>query len=134
MSMRKSVEYKDDELDIRLIISRADVTIGMERSLLISRAEPLAPLKEDASELDVMRHEAQVYARSFLYPSLIASVVEHEGFDHWPVTPEEFTALPEPFVIDWESATFELNPHWKLKFPDTEEEKATAQKKVTSST
>lgn len=66
---------------------------------------------------------AESFGRCVLWPSLVAPVVEHEGFDHWPISADEFLALPETFVTEWERAVYALNPQWRAIAEDADAEK-----------
>jgi hypothetical protein len=95
---------------IELEIGPATVEMGMRRSMLLSQARGDAePQADDDPTLALARH----LLRTIYYPTMIAAVVRQSGFDHWPISYEEYAALPEPPVIEWEEATFALNPHWK---------------------
>ena len=54
----------------------------------------------------------RLFLRRFTYPDLIASVVSWRGFDHWPLTFDDYLALPERLGYEWEMACYEANPHW----------------------
>lgn len=66
---------------------------------------------------------AESFGKCVLWPSLVAPVVEHAGFEHWPPTPDEFLALPEAFVLEWERTVYTLNPQWRLTALDSDAEK-----------
>jgi len=66
-----------------------------------------------------------------MYPALVAAVTTQEGFDHWPITFDEFRTLPDELIIRWEEAVGKVNPHWRPKVVETKAEK---RKKATGST
>jgi hypothetical protein len=96
-------------------VQASTVLMGMTRTRLKMEARK-------AAETDVDRR----WLREFVYPDLIASVVEHQGFETWPPDFETFAALPEAFGIRWETATYDLNPHWLPGYTETNEKKASA--------
>jgi hypothetical protein len=126
MSTSKVIEYKDGNLDVKLTIVKSTVRIGMMRTLMIEKAK--IPDRSDGQE--ALAQEADFFVSAFLYPSLVCAVGEQAGFDHWPITADEFMELPEMLEYEWEKATFELNPHWRPKIPETKPEIEQAKKKV----
>src|SRR3990172_4408689 len=98
----------------KVTVTVADAEMGMYRTLLIEQAQA----EEDEAEKTAPRSEtnlkgfAKRLLHTILYPSLIAAVVDHEGFEIWPVPFTVFAKLPEPLVIEWETAVFDLNKHW----------------------
>jgi len=135
MSTSKTIEYKADGLDVRLTIVQSTVRIGMMRTLMMERAGvPKFDLKKPGEFMNDLMAQSEYWVESYLYPSLICAVGEAIGFEHWPITLDEFMELPEPFAYEWEQAVFELNSHWKPKFPETKAEKKALEKKVTATT
>lgn len=115
-----SVEYQDDDLDIKLEIGEANVRMGMHRSLLIDKVTADLERSGNGASEDLEKAALDLLAVKF-YPAFIAGVISHEGFDHWPVTFEEYIELPEMLCIKWENAVFTLNPHWAISLPVLED-------------
>jgi hypothetical protein len=88
--------------------------MGMLRSVLVGNASNGLNPADDSLDGDALSQTARWIMRRVLYPALIAATVEH-NFDHWPISFEEFQELPEPFEIAWEEATYDLNPHWRVR-------------------
>ncbi len=115
----------------KVVVSESSAEIGFYRTVLADSAFQEESLKDlDVSDLKALSRRL---LHTMLYPAMIASVIEHEGFDSWPITFEEFANLPETFEARWETATYELNPHWRPQ--DLEDSsKEEDQKKVTKAT
>ena len=137
VSGSKSRVVEDKDLGLSVTIGQATVRMGNRRQALADEGKRLQESKEQrngdaglpADDVDV----AEYVQLLLIYPALIASVTDHQGFETWPVSFDEFLDLPEPFVLEWDAATFELNPHWSPKMP-TKEEIKKLQKKVTATT
>jgi hypothetical protein len=127
------------ERAVQLVVAGpSTIRMGMTHSLLIEEqnaiweAERLKLANDGWTTLELF---SQGLLRTNLYPNLIASVSEATGFDHWPITFEEFMSLPEELGIKWEEAAAELNPHWVPKpDPQTMAELEELRKKVMSGT
>lgn len=129
----KIVTYQSDELNVTLVISEATVRMNLLRTLLLEESSPLP--KEDATETDqvippLLGRQMDSILRVFLYPALISSVKSQMGFDHWPISYQEFCNLPDKLEVPWEEATFELNPHWQPDMEPSEQEKEELRKKA----
>lgn len=111
----KTVKVSYGELSV--ILSEASTLIGMRHTRLKAEADEwLKKAIDDQIDID---HRIVAL---FLYPDLIAPVVEFGGFTL--PTLDEFLELPEQFVADWEKAVYELNPHWKyIPAPEEQEKK-----------
>jgi len=59
----------------------------------------------------------------------MANLVEASGFDEWPISYDDFAQLPEQLVMLWETAAYDLNPHW---LPEIEGEEAETDLKKTA--
>jgi hypothetical protein len=103
-------------------VSEANVLQGVRRSFYRMDSEALITGEDD---------DALKYIKRMLYPDTIAAVREQSGFDHWPLTLDEFLTLPEAFVIEIEDAVYSLNPHWKPKPKEESPEKAQEKKDST---
>lgn len=82
-------------------VSEATVAIGIKRQNLLRQARAEAPASFDEQLL-----------RLLVYPDLIAATVDARGFDDWPISFDDYLALPEQFAYEWERAVYALNPHW----------------------
>lgn len=123
------IEYPD--LNITLTISESSARVGLYRTLLSDDAIREESLKATLEEGPLGTQEiSDRILHTVLYPAMIASVVEQTGFDHWPLTFQEFSEIPEGLEVLWETATFNLNPHWRPSDINIQE----AEKKVTGST
>ena len=107
---------EERERSVHLVIGGpADLEMGIRRSLLMEEQrifweEEKNKLVGDGYKLiDLVAVEI---LRTQMYPSLLAAVVEQEGFDDWPIVFERFKTLPEALGVKWEEAVNELNPHW----------------------
>jgi len=106
---QRTVEYKD----YKVVVAEATVRMGMKHTMLVSEG-----VRRDATEKDeVIDKLIAVYT----YSACIAATVEHDGFKEWPVPLEDFLLFPEGFVVDWERAAYELNPHWMPTAPEEED-------------
>lgn len=101
---QKVIEYKDDDIAVTLVLSRASGYIGFLRGTLISEA-----IEANKTETD----NRKVYLHRFVYPDCIASVAKAEGFEVWPILFDDFIELPEQLVNQWAEAVNLLNPHWQ---------------------
>ena len=107
----KTIEYSDDDLDVTLVVQKASYQMGLVRTLLLRSSWEGQEGIKNFGEQDVFEKAADIMKVMF-YPNLIASVAVHKGFDNWPISVEVFLALPEELMVQWEHATFELNPQW----------------------
>ena len=82
-------------------VSEATALIGMRRSVMRRAGS-------DVESGDV----AGAVLRTITYPDLVSCVVEAGGFESWPIAYDEFAGLPDQFVVSWETAVYDLNPHW----------------------
>ena len=64
----------------------------------------------------------EAFLRVSSYPDCMAATLKAEGIT-WPIAFEDFIKLPEQFVIKWEAAVYELNPHWLPVDPEKQSEK-----------
>ncbi|MEM4202459.1 MAG: hypothetical protein QXS54_00170 [Candidatus Methanomethylicaceae archaeon] len=105
MMKQERIEYGD----VWLVIEQANVLMGIRRDGLIYRATQVEIEGED---------EAMRYARTILYPSLVACVTSSGGrfgnidFTSFPISFEDFCALPDDLRFKWQNAAMNLNPHW----------------------
>jgi len=106
MPPTKVVTYQDEEIDVRLTITRADIRAGMRRTRLQLDADAHGKGKKARSEDPDVR-----LLRRFTYPDLMAATVEASGIP-WPLAFDDYLALPERLGLAWEQAVYELNPHW----------------------
>lgn len=105
--------------DMSVTISEASTLIGVKHTRLKAEADEELKRAMTPEEIDIDRKIVAL----FLYPDLIAPVVEFSGFTQ--PTLDEFLELPEPFIADWEKAVYELNPHWRyVPDPEMQEKKA----------
>lgn len=95
----------------KVTVQKANVLTGTRHSIMV--AEGTRAETEDYAERLI---------RLFTYPACVAAVVAHEGFSEWPPSFEDFCQLDEVFIVEWEVAVYELNPHWAPTVPGTEEE------------
>ena len=107
----KTIEYSDDDLEIRIVVQKANYQMGLVRTLLLQASFEGQKNVKGFKEANIFEKAADIMKVMF-YPNLIASVAEHEGFENWPISVELFLALPEELMVQWEHATFELNPKW----------------------
>lgn len=102
----KLIEFDNGDVQARIEVGEATVLMGARRSRLRFEAD---------GENDPDRK----LVRLFVYPDLIAAAkaINVSGIDGVP-TFDQFLQLPEALVAQWESATFDLNPHWLPSEPD----------------
>jgi hypothetical protein len=118
------VEYKDGEREIRLVVSEANVLVGMRRAVLGGTAAAYMKARtepdEEGEAATLSRLEATALGMtvSWLYPMVVAATVEAEGLDVDGLGVEEFIALPEPLTNAWSDAVLDLNPHWAVSQKD----------------
>lgn len=140
--VQKTIEKTYGDITVRLTLQTATAGIGLQRSLLMSRA---ISEETDLEESFFRDHPggtlsvAQMTRRllhTILFPAMTAAVVSVEGLP-WPMTFEQFEQIPEDLEVEWETVTYELNPQWKPILADDSSmrrEKEEAEKKVTSVT
>ena len=97
--------------------------MGMQRTILTEQARQnqKGQGEPDAPQADAL---AGAVIAVMIWPALVAATVEHEGFEHWPVSSDELMDLPEAFVTEWEQAVYSLNPHWRIGETASAEKKA----------
>lgn len=119
----KTLTYQAEGHDVQLVLGSATTLSGIKRAMLQGRALAYLdgnPMPERALEAAALRIAVQ-----YLYPDLLAAVVEAKG-----VNPEmavaEFLALPQALTDAWQNQVYALNPHWypfKQNEADPEAEK-----------
>ncbi len=103
----ETVEYREGDWDIEVVVSEATVLMGTRRMLLMSEA-----FEQDGDDF-----ERRLLHRA-VYPHVMAGTTEANGIP-WPLAFEDaeaeldFVRLPDLFARDWEAAVLRLNPHWK---------------------
>lgn len=119
------VEFKNESVVAELTVQEATLLIGLRRTrmaqeqdIVIRKALKEGPLDQD-----------EIVLRKMLYPDFIAPVVDAVVIVNgetlaWPLSFEEFAALPEELSIEWQNAVYELNPHWIPKLSEDAEKKA----------
>ncbi len=115
----------------RVVVGVATVLDGIRRTTLAAKA---IAEEQSAGESNDMEYVLRRFAHTVVYPAMVASVKEQSGFDTWPIPFDEFCQLPDDFVLQWEAATYELNPHWSPQPPATEAEVEEKKRKARKST
>lgn len=119
----ETITYKDDNLDVTLVVSSATVLVGMKRTRLKMAGAELEKVPGDDKDKDKKSPDLDRYIlRVSIYPDLVAATTEAEGLP-WPLDFEDFLTLPEQLWAAWERAVYRLNPHWIPKTDDPEEKK-----------
>jgi len=107
MPEQRELTYEGGGLKVRIVVGAATVLAGMKRALLQGRAQAYS----EQADADGVDGTARVLLARFLYPDLLASLVEAEGLDAG-MEVAAFMDLPEPFTDAWQNLVYELNPHW----------------------
>lgn len=103
----KRIEYERDDLKAVVTVYPATALIGLRRTRISTQQ---AAIDEPDADRRLLR--------CALYPDLIACArVEIDGTET-ALDFDSFAALPEPLVIEWERAVYEVNPHWLVKAAD----------------
>lgn len=107
----RTIEYEGNGIKARVVVTAANVLQGLKRTRLRNQHDPIDGTPEEV-----------IIAQIFTYPDLVAAAKSIE-IDGQPVDLdfEQFAALPEVLVLQWEAAVYELNPHWLPQ--DTDEKK-----------
>jgi hypothetical protein len=109
----KIIRYADRHgKEYELTVGYANALIDTRRGVLIAKAD-----EDSRGETD----EATVILRRFVYPDCIAPVKKQTGFDHWPISFDEFCEIEPGLLKTWSDAVYEVNPSWNLA-PLTKEE------------
>jgi hypothetical protein len=108
----KIVEYSGNGIEARIVVSAANVLQGMKRTRLRNARGDLEGKAEEV-----------IIASVFTYPDLMAAAreISISGIEGDP-TFDQFCQLPEAFVVQWESAVYDLNPHWLPQGNDEKKE------------
>jgi len=101
--------------DLSVTVTEATALVGMRRTRLKLEAH-------QADEQDVDRR----WLHELTYADLVACVVASDGFDPWPPVFDDFVELPDAFVVRWETAVYDLNPHWLPQKTEAAEKKDVA--------
>lgn len=124
----RELAYEDESRTVRLIIGEATALAGMKRALLTGRAQsyldsltgamPNAEAEEEVEEnvedgvaFDSIAIAACTLLVRYLYPDLLAAVVEAEGLDV-DMDVEAFLSLPQALTDAWQNLVYELCPAW----------------------
>lgn len=100
------IELKRETIEVRGL----RITVQEANGLMAARREILAA-KAYQSPVD---DEAEQWMRAWVCPILNAVTVAVEGVQ-WPLSIDEFMALPDEILAVWLAAAFRLNPHWLPK-------------------
>lgn len=110
----EELEYADllNEKRYFVKIARATARRGIVRTYL--REQQRVRFLNEKGEIETPDLESlgRMLLLVMTYPDLVSSVVDQQGFDPWPMTPDEFEELPEEFIAQWEAIAYRLNPHW----------------------
>ena len=107
----KRIEYERDGLKAVIKVYPSTALIGLRRTRIGAQQ---AAIDEPDADRRLLR--------CALYPDLIACArVEINGTET-ALDFDSFAELPEPLVIEWERATYEVNSHWLLKRTDEKKE------------
>lgn len=114
----KTLSFKDDQVDIDLVITEATAVTSMKRAILAGRAQAYVEqmetrIAEEGADAvgGLVTAEAQSLLARILYPDLLAAVTEASGLDpDLPVA--DFMSLPQKLTDAWQNLVYELNPHW----------------------
>lgn len=129
--MQEEIKYEKDGLNLRVVVQTATTLMGVTRNILEQTANDTAKKIVDFTN---MTQVAERLSITLMYPGLISCVKEHDGFETWPPSYDQFLALPDVFVGEWEKKAMKLNPHWRANVSLTEAQKKIDNLKVTSST
>lgn len=130
--------YKNGKATYEVKVSQATAESGMYRTILQEKAYEDVADENTANPIEMdkpidMRVMARRILHTVIYPAMIAASEPVNGFKEWPISFDEYAKLPEPFIIEWENAVFEANPHWTPKKPETKAETDEQEKKVPDS-
>jgi len=127
MPKEKSIEYRDGEYAVRIVVRKATISDGIQRSLMVVAARREQPIGDDPDPRELTK---RVLA-AMTYPTCVSATVLIENLDgaetplNFPISIEDFSNLPDRLVIRWENAVSEMNPHW-VPGANLEEEEADA--------
>jgi len=93
-----------EEDGISATIGKSDYEMGLFRTHLLREAEK--DLRESVYD------DEHAWARWITYPNCIACTLSVSGMP-WPLSFKDFCKNPETFNVKWETAVYEVNPHWK---------------------
>lgn len=96
----KVVSFKNNSLDIRVIVSEETAIARMRRTMVKVQAANDTGEDQDMNILRVV-----------FWPDCIGAAIEYHGFNK--PTFEEFCNLPGEFVDNWVDAVWKLIPQWK---------------------
>lgn len=97
-------EQGDGGAAVVITIGRANGYMGMKRSMMTYQAVEENRKKDETDPVAAV-------LRTMTYPDLIAATKQVEGIP-WPISFDEFIALPDDLIAAWEEAVYKLNPHW----------------------
>jgi hypothetical protein len=122
MAITKTIEFKDEEYDVKIVIRRATIFDGILRaSLQVHVGRELEGRPDKEGEVPELRLTLSLYSR-YVYPACMSCI---ETLENNPealksmganLSLDEFLGLPEPLVVAWEREVFKLNPSWEYPF------------------
>lgn len=101
----EEIKFESPRLTVRLVVSEPTILTNSRR---YSLGEDVRPKVLEREDWDPTTQGVIFYS----YPALVASVVEAEGFPHWPPTLDEFAALPAGLWDKWTEVTKRRCPDW----------------------
>ena len=123
----RTVEYKDDEYDVKIVVQKANALTAMKKSIITRnnlqwlRKYYAGDDGDDADEESLsatlpspggLDDEARRYVLQRVMPDLLSVVKECQGLDLDEIKPEQFFDLPDALTDAWEIAVYTLNRHW----------------------
>lgn len=119
-----TVEYRDGEFNLTILVQQATVRMGWSRAGLTAKFEgQLKSLPAD-QQTDL----ATRYTVFRTMPELLGatiSIKNNKGATKKldkDVSLQEWFDLPEALVMAWEQAVYKLNPHWVIKTPEEQQQ------------
>lgn len=121
MQPQTLVEYGD----IKIHVVEANGVMGMRRAVLAYHGV-------EANKAEPNADPALQIWRASHYPNLVSAVASAEGklvvydekgdelevdLSNWPPSLEQCMLMPDRLIAGWETAVFEMNPHWALREP-----------------
>jgi hypothetical protein len=129
-----------DGKPVRIVVSEATTLLGFRRTRLRTEGQGINQAEQDAARQLAGTEEApspdpdRALLRFWTYPDLVAATIEASGIP-WPLSFEDFLDLPDQLSAKWETAVYDLNPHWLPQAPDAEKtQKKRSRRKAKNST
>lgn len=105
-------EIDGADVSVEIVVQQATYGAGALRAAVYHQQKLIVDALADAPDQDAAFSEMVI--RTTVWPVVRAATVSVTGMP-WPMTYEQFTALPDSLGVAWENAAYAVNPAWRMQ-------------------